>query len=1089
MHFRIIFSLFFFISLLSCRESIETETPLFNLTSAKETGVTFQNTLSYTEDFNPYLYRNFYNGGGVALGDINNDGLLDIYFSGNIVDNKLYLNKGNFQFEDITTKAGVSCPNVWSSGVTFVDINSDGFLDIYVCKSGKPEGQNRNNELFINNGDLTFTEKSKEYGLNVKGLSVHAAFLDFDKDGDLDCYLLNNSIKSIGGYDLIIDQRKTPSTNGNKLLLNNNGVFIDVSQTYGIYSSAIGFGLGVTLSDFNNDNWPDMFISNDFFEKDYLYLNDKGTRFIETSDSLLTSLSMGSMGADAGDLNNDFLSEIMVAEMLPATLERKKTKAIFESWEKYTLAEKKGYANQLPRNVLQENKGADGFFEISRKTGLDATEWSWSTLFFDMNNDGFKDIFISNGIYKDLLDRDYLNYMSEPGTMKQLMQNNAETITKMIDVMPSKAISNAAFINYGDLNFIKKTDSLGLAEPSFSNGSAYGDLDNDGDLDLVINNVNMPSFLYENKSNVDNSHYLKIRFEGNNKNTNGIGAKIYAFYDNNKKSYFENFSSRGYQSTVAPEIIVGLGNTITIDSLRVIWPTDEVSLYTNLISDTTLVIKQSTAKNLPISYHTKPAPILTETPPLYSYRHTENNTVDFNKEQLLDRMTSNEGPAFANADINKDGIPDYYLGGAKNETSQLFISSKTGYTIISDPFILDKASEDIDALFFDSDNDGDLDLYVCSGGKSFSKFDKNLNDRLYINQGNGEYKKSSTPLPFTHPICTATVAVNDYDKDGDIDIFIGERYNPGGYGSPANGYLLENMGYNTFSINKQDALLNLGMITSSAWVDLNNDSFPDLVVAGEWMPLSIFINKNGILLNRTNDYKLNQTTGIWSSLKVVDIDQDGDQDFIVGNIGSNYAYSSNTTLFFNDFDKNGKTESILCQKINNKYYPMLDKDELISQLPHLKKKLLYYKDYAKYDLAELLGEDIFNQSIKYELKTTQSTLFINENNGFKHIPLSQEAQYSIVYAIETDDVNDDGNLDIILGGNQELIKPQYGKLDASRGWIIYGNGNAYDFSKTKGISLRIQGQIRHLSSKSHNSKKILTAIINNSDVKFYEYKK
>ena len=1074
--------------LLSCDNEAEKNiTPtLFNLKNEQDTHIKFNNELSYTEDFNPYVYRNFYNGAGVALGDINNDGLLDIYFTGNLVNNKLFLNKGNWVFEDITQKAGVECPNIWSTGATFADINGDGLLDLYVCKSGKPEGNNRHNELFINNGDLTFTEKSKAYGLNITGLSVQAAFFDYDKDGDLDCYLLNNSIKSIGGFDLIKDQRNIPSPDGNKLLQNNNGVFEDVSHSTGIYSSAIGFGLGITLSDLNLDSWPDLFISNDFFEKDYLYTNNAGVSFSENSSNNFFSTSMGSMGADAADLNNDVYPEIMVTEMLPKSLERKKTKAIYESWDKYMLAEKKGYGNQFPRNVLQQNIGNSQFFEISRITGLDASEWSWSTLFFDMDNDGLKDVFISNGIYKDLLDRDYLNYMSEPNTIKNLMQSSSETIKKMIDAMPSNAVSNAAYLNKGNLQFKESADSLGLGTPSFSNGSVYGDLDNDGDLDLVVNNVNMPSFVYENTSK---NNFIKIRFKGNTENKYAIGAKVFTYYNNNTQAFYENFNSHGFQSSTAPEIVIGLGKTKTIDSIKIVWPNDQVSLFKSIKSDTTLVVEQSKA-DLKLQKSTNLlSQVLKPIAPLFDYVHMENPTIDFKKEQLLDRMVSNEGPAFTSADINNDGIEDFYVGGAKNQSGKLFISSPNGYKNTEIPFIQDKASEDTDAVFFDSDNDGDLDLYVCSGGKAFSRFDTNLNDRLYINNGNANYTKLKTPLTFPKPISTSTVSVIDINLDGKIDILIGERFNPEAYGAPSSGYVLKNLGNNNFIPLEQTELKNIGLITSSQWVDLNNDKYPDLIVAGEWMPISIFINNNGNLINKTSSYNLANSIGVWSSLKVLDIDNDGDQDIIAGNIGNNYSYKTGTTLFFNDFDKNGKPESILCQNIGDKYYPIIDKDELVSQLPFLKKKLLYYKDYARIDMATLFDKNILDQTVKYELSTTESSIFLNNQSNFTRVSLPKEIQYSIVYAIETTDLNNDGFTDILFGGNQNLIKPQFGKLDASKGWILFGDKKLSSYTKVNPQILYIDGQIRNLKAINHSKKNIIIATINNSTINFYEYEK
>jgi len=511
----------------SCSKEIQNESTLFIL-KEKSIGISFENTLTYSEEFNPYTYRNFYNGAGVSIGDVNNDGLNDIYFTGNMVDNKLFLNEGNWKFKDITEEAGVACPNIWSTGATFVDINGDGMLDLYVCKSGIPGGKNRHNELFINNGDLTFTESSKEYGLDIEGLSVQAAFFDYDKDGDLDTYILNNSVRSIGSFALIKDQRNIPDSegSGNKFLRNDSGKFIDITEESGIYSSKIGFGLGITLGDYNNDSWTDIFISNDFFEKDYLYLNDTQGGFTEHMESYFESISMGSMGADYADLNNDLLPDLIVTEMLPKSLERQKSKTVFETWDKQQLAKEKGYYDQYARNTLQRNLGNEKFLELGRQAGVAATEWSWGALMFDADNDGLRDIFISNGIYKDLLDQDFLTYEANDETIKNRVNKKEKNIIKnLIDKMPSKAVSNSAYKNLGDFNFQDNSNTWGLSAPSFSNGSAYGDLDNDGDLDLVVNNINMPSFVYENTTDTLTNRSIAFKFTLNNQNKNAIGTK------------------------------------------------------------------------------------------------------------------------------------------------------------------------------------------------------------------------------------------------------------------------------------------------------------------------------------------------------------------------------------------------------------------------------------------------------------------------------------------------------------------------------------------------------------------------------------
>ena len=1068
-------------------QSNEENTFLFELKD-DQTNINFQNNLSYTEDFNPYTYRNFFNGGGVALGDINNDGLLDIYFTGNLVDNKLYLNKGNWKFEDITVKANVACPNVWSTGATFADVNGDGLLDIYVCKSGLPEGNNRHNELFINNGDLTFTEKSKEFGLDINGLSVHAAFFDYDKDGDLDCYVLNNSIRSIGAFDLIKDQRNINDVNGNKFFINDNGKFIDISEEAGIYSSKIGFGLGITLSDFNGDNWTDIFISNDFFEKDYLYINNQKGGFDETLETYFQSTSLGSMGADAADLDNDLLPDIFVTEMLPATLERQRTKAMYESWDKYYLAVKQGYFHQFPRNVLQRNMGDNNFFELGRMSGVAGTEWSWASLIFDMDNDGLKDIFISNGIYKDLLDRDYLTYMANEENVRSILRSKNEVIKKLVDIMPSNPVPNAAFKNKGNFKFNEVSQKWGLGKLSFSNGSSYGDLNNDGALDLVVNNVNMPAFIYENKTDTLMNRSVTFDLFSKSPNTKAVGAKISIRYGNNKKAMVENFTSRGFQSSVSTSAHFGVGNHANIDTLFIQWPngakTMEVNLKTNkryTFDEPMSAIIPEEIEQVSETYSFK------KIPELFDFTHKENYFIDFNKERLLPYMSSNEGPALAIADINNDGSLDFYIGGAKGQNAALFVSKHDGnYFKEEQPFAEDINSEDTDAIFFDGDNDGDLDLFVCSGGKAFSKNSNELSDRYYINNGNGQYQKSTFSLPKNQSYSSSTVTIKDFDNDGDNDIFVGERLKVNCYGLPGSGYLLENQLNNEFVVSEQAALKDLGLITDADWVDINKDGWFDLVVTGEWMPITILINNSGKFTNETEKYGLNLSSGLWSSMTISDVDNDGDQDIVAGNAGENNFFKNGLKMYINDFDKNGSFEQIICYTRDNLDYPIVDRDELLSQLPYLKTKLLYFKDYENATMNTIFNEKIINESLVFDAVNFKSTLFLNQQGKFSTFELPQEIQYSSAKAIEVSDVNNDHVQDIIVGGNQFLSKPQFGRDDASKGWIVFGSNelNKYHFKST--VSMGISGQIRGLKIVELDGKKIIISAINNEKIQFHE---
>ena len=1075
----------YFLLLIFCISCQNQKSKRFELTHESTTGIAFENTLTYTEEFNPYTYRNFYNGAGVALGDINNDGLLDIYFTGNIVDNKLFLNKGNWQFEDITATAGVACKDVWSTGATFVDINADGYLDLYVCKSGKPGGERRYNELFINQGDNTFVEKAKEYGLAVEGLSVHAAFLDYDKDGDLDCYILNNSIRSVGGYDLIKGQREIPdpNDNGNKFFENQNGKFIDVTTQVGMFTSAIGFGLGITVSDFNKDDWPDLFISNDFFEKDYLYINQKGEGFTEASDDYFGSLSMGSMGADAADLDNDLQPDLLVTEMLPKTVDRKKTKAKYDSWDKYTLMQRNGYANQMPRNVLQRNIEGKGFFEVGRKSGVAATEWSWASLLFDMDNDGLRDIFIANGINKDLLDRDYLAYMANEEQVRMLMRQKQEVIKKLIDIMPSQAVSNVAYKNDGEFNFSDKTSDWGLDLPSFSNGNAYGDLDNDGDLDLVVNNVNMPAFIYKNTTDTLVNRSLQLTLKASANNTKAVGAKV-TLYTEQEKMVSELYPSRGFQSTVPHRLHFGLGNVQQVDSIVITWPDGKQAQQYKLPTNQLIQIEQ---KNGLVAVKEKQE-ALKESPSLFQYTHKENKFIEFNRERLLTQMNHNEGPALAVADLNKDGIDDVFIGGGKGQTAALYLSQANGdYQTVVAPFENDKESEDTHAIWVDIDQDQDLDLVVTSGGRAFSIYSQDLNDRIYENKGNGVLQKLDSPWISDRKFSSKALAAADVDRDGKIDLFVGERYSTFTYGLPTDGFLMINQGEGKFKQQAQSSLEKIGMITDAAFTDLNQDEWPDLVLVGEWMPITILMNDNGTFVNKTKEYGLEKTVGLWNVLRLADLNNDGEIDLVAGNHGTNTFLEPNMKMFINDFDKNGSLEQILCVNRNQKYYPVIDKDELITQLPSLKKKIVYYADYAEKDITQILDPAQVDAAYSLRLDQLKSQAFIRNDDSFEPLDLPEEIQYAPVYAISPVSIDENGQKSLYLGGNQYLVKPQFGRYDASKAWRFSFVNQAGELKFNTPISLGIEGQVRGVLPININNKNIYIFAINDDEVRFYQW--
>ena len=1020
----------FFLTVLSCRQ----EQPRLFVDQAIEAGITFSNDLTYTEDFNPYTYKSYFNGGGVALGDVNNDGLLDIYFTGNLVDNKLYLNKGNWQFEDITLSAGVACPNVWSSGATFVDINSDGWLDLYVCKSGKPAGNNRYNELFINQGDLTFKEQSKEFGLDITGLSTHAAFFDYDKDGDLDCYVLTNSIKSVGGYDLIKDQREIPDplNGGNKFLVNQNGKFHDSTLHKGVYTSEIGFGLGITLSDFNGDGWTDIFVSNDFFERDYLYINKQGEGFKESLESYFGSISMGSMGADAADLNNDLLPDLFVTEMLPREIRNQRSKTVFESWDKHQLSLSTGYYHQFGRNVLQMNTTDNKFVELGRYGDVSATDWSWGALMFDFNNDGLKDIFVSNGIYKDLLDRDYLTYAANDQEIARILKEKGSVITDLLEAMPTTPVPNRAFISSGNFVFKERADSLGLGGNSYSNGSAYGDLDNDGDYDLVVNNIGAIASVYENKASDLGNNSISIQLKGDQSNTQAIGTRIIAV--SGESSWMvENFPSRGFQSSVDSKVIFGLGQNTTIDSLLIFWPTDEITTLLDVNAGQLTVDYHNAAKSKyrPIAGVKKSliSPIALNKQML----HQENVFVDFDRDRLLPIMMHNEGPGMLIKDLDGNGKLNILLGGSKEFTLQSyeFDQNEIITELSNTAFKKEAISEDVLIRSADFNKDGLTDIYVASGGKAFSNASDPLMDRVYMNQGEGLFELNKGALPSQLKFSTGALAIADFDNDGDQDVFVAERFHTFQYTEDCRWHLLLNDGTGYFTDVSKDWLGELDlkyMATDADVLDFNQDEILDLVISTDWGPV-VLLEGNGSGFTDQTGRLGRHHTGWWSAVKAVDIDFDGDQDLLVGNHGSNSFFKDSVRIYVKDFDRNGTLEYFYCTLQKGRYYPVADRNEIISQLPGLKKRILYFKDYASMAIDDLFTAEELEGVKILQANTLKSALFVNENGKFVKSFLPWQLQLSPIYDIAffkkgKDEVN------VFFGGNQYLVKPQFGRYDA-----------------------------------------------------------
>ena len=1091
---RKIFFYFLIISgFISCNS--KKENTLFELLPSSKTNVYFQNNLEYTEELNPYTYRNFYNGGGVGIGDFNNDSLQDIFFTGNLVSNKLYLNKGNFEFEDITDKSGLNSKDIWSTGVSVVDINHDGFLDIYVCKSGPPGGERRNNELFINNGDLTFTESSKAYGLDNEGLSTHAAFFDFDNDGDLDCYLLNNTIKSIGiGLDMVKDLRKIDSNQGNKLLRNDNGFFVDISKEAGIYTSDIGFGLGVTIGDINLDGWSDMFISNDFFEKDYLYINNQNGTFSESLEDYLNEISMGSMGADMADLNNDGFSEIFVTEMLPDRHDRRVSKAVFDSWDKYQFSLNQGYFHQFNRNALQLNNQNNSFSEISRITGLDATDWSWGALIFDMDNDGNKDVFVANGIYKDLLDQDYVNFLANPSIISNMIKSEKEPVKKLIDMIPSEPLTNFAFKNLGSLKFDNVSEEFGFDNKTFSNGSAYGDFDNDGDLDLVINNVNMLSNIYENKSS---NNWISFSFDSSSKNKFGIGNKIF-LYTKNGLQFQELSPMRGFQSSVDYRLNFGIGNISNVDSVKIVWNNNQESTLQNLkINSHHLIKEDNMIKSHNKNTSNKQKQILSQSMSNIDYTHIENNFVDFDRERLLFKMNSSEGPCLCAADFNQDGLDDIFIGSAKNQVSKIYYQIKKGeFKEYSEPFENDLLSEDVNCVVDDFDGDGRIDLIVASGGSEFSNFSPELRDRLYLNNGYMNFQKLDNSFASILTFeSTSTISSDDIDNDGDKDLFVGTRLNPGSYGTQTKNFILINNGKGIFSDATSQYLGKdkiMKMVTDSEFIDIDNDGKNELVVVGEWMPILVFKNLNNRFLNISDSLGLSKTNGLYNEVHCLDINNDGFNDIIIGNYGLNSMFKASVdkplTLYVNDFDKNGRTEQILGMYYDDNLYPIVQLKDLWMQLPYLKKEYLKFENYKNKKMNELLDKSAMKNTKILEVYNLASLILKNESGiKFQIDTLPFMAQISPIYSILSDDLNNDGYNDIILGGNLSEIKPEFGPSKASYSSLFIGNKDSkFEYITSNKSGIFIDGDLRDLVKMKINKKDSYIFALNNSKIKILE---
>ncbi|WP_211237780.1 VCBS repeat-containing protein [Dyadobacter alkalitolerans] len=1096
LHRYLIFALFLTLHFAAVRA----QQPLFQLLPAKQTGINFINTITEDEGQNVMSYEYFYNGGGVAVGDINNDGFEDLFFTSNMGSNKLYLNLGAtkgqaLKFKDITNSAGKGLEgrkDGWKTGVTMADVNGDGLLDIYICYSGKVADDKRKNQLFINQGNLQFLEQAAQYGLDNISYSTQAAFFDYDNDGDLDMMLLNHSVKKIDNMELAKAKQETDMLAGNKLFENQKNQFKEVTQKAGIHQYPLTFGLGMAIADVNQDGWQDIYVTNDYNESDYLYINNQDGTFSDVTQQYFRHLAQFSMGVDIADFNNDGLPDVMSLDMLPEDNQRQKLLQLQENYEAFELMMNQKLHKQYMRNMLQLNNGDGTFSEIAQFSGVSNTDWSWSPLLADFDNDGYKDLFVSNGYLRDYTNKDFLKYWGDY-KVRRAVDKEPFLLMDLIRAMPSTKLANYIFKNNKDLTFSKMQEPWGLAQPAVSSGAVYADLDNDGDLDLVVNNINDPAFVYQNMQQEQAGNaWFQVKLKDNAANKNAVGAKVY-IYTKGTQQYQEVNPNRGYLSCTPTRLHFGLGETTTIDSVKVIWPGGAVELLPNVKANQLLVIEKSGKANAKRLAAKTNAPVFQKQNGSIAYQHEGFNENDFKRQPLMLSMYSQTGPVLAKGDVNKDGLEDVFVSGDQNKQAKIWLQQKDGTFSELPGFAVgdENISAATSAIFFDANGDGFDDLYVAKGG--YSMFEPNtisLQDEMYLNDGKGKLNLSVLSLPNLKSSSKSCVRAFDFDKDGDQDLFVGGRIIPGRYPETPVSYLLINDGKGNYKV-KDSPFFKIGMVTDAQWADLDADGNVELIICGEMMAIKVFSFSNNDFTDNTLKFFKREESGFWSSLFIGDLDQDGKLDIVAGNMGLNTQIKASekepAELYYADFDKNGSIDPFFSFYVQGKSYPFVSRDELNDQIYPMRKKFPYYKDYANASITNVFSNEELSNATKLEATEMRSVCFLNRNGTFEKQPLPVQAQFAPVTMIASGDYNQDGKADLLLMGNKTDNRLKIGSMDANYGCLLAGDGKggfAYIPQPLSGLS--VTGDVKSCIQIDINKAPCLVVGAFNESLQFYK---